>query len=66
MRSSGGGFSLSREAGLVYRMLRYGTQYDSQSLERYEAEMREKQERSLRRRAQSLGFDLVARPPSPS
>ena len=51
---------------LVYRMLKHGVEYASQSLERYEAQMREKQERSLRRRAESLGFDLVARPPSPS
>jgi transposase len=51
---------------LVYRMLKYGTEYVTQSLEEYESQVREKQERSLRRRAKALGFDLVAKSPSPS
>jgi transposase len=49
-------------ARLVYRMFRYGSEYVAQSLADYESQMREKLERSLRRKAQSLGFDLVARP----
>jgi transposase len=46
-------------ACLVYRMLKYGREYVKQSLEEYEQRMREQQERSLRRKAGSLGFDLV-------
>ncbi len=54
---------------LVYRMLKHGTGYVTRSLAEYEAEVREKLERSLRRKAQSLGYDLVPRPaaaPPPS
>ena len=49
------------EAGarLVYRMLKFGTEYVSQSLAEYEARVREKLERSLRRKAGALGFELV-------
>ncbi len=40
----------------------------AQSLEKYEAEVREKLERSLRRKARALGYELVAKaaPASPS
>ena len=48
-------------ACLVYRMLKYGREYVRQSLEEYERKLQEQQERSLRRKAASLGFDLVAR-----
>jgi transposase len=48
-------------ACLVYRMLRYGREYVRQSVEEYEQRLRAHQERSLHRRAASLGFDLVAR-----
>jgi transposase len=48
-------------ACLVYRMLKYGREYVRQSLEEYERKLREQQERSLHRKAASLGFDLVAR-----
>jgi len=44
-------------ACLVYRMLKYGREYVKQSMEEYET--REQQERSLRRKAGLLGFDLV-------
>ena len=44
---------------LVYRMLKFGTEYVAQSLSEYEAKVREKLERSLRRKAQALGYDLV-------
>ncbi len=40
-------------------MLRHGTEYVVQSLAEYEAQMREKLERSLRRKAEALGFDLT-------
>lgn len=56
-------------ARLVYRMLKFGTEYVAASLADYEAQVREKLERSLRRKAQSLGYDLVPRsssPPSPT
>jgi transposase len=56
-------------ARLVYRMLRFGTEYVAQSLVEYEARVREKLERSLRRKAQALGYELVPRgsvPPAPT
>jgi hypothetical protein len=46
-------------ACLVYRMLKYGREYVKQSMEAYEQRIREQQERSLRRKARLLGFDLV-------
>jgi transposase len=45
---------------LVYRLLKYGLAYVRPSLDAYEAQMRAQQERSLRRKALALGFDLVA------
>src|SRR5262249_43323489 len=55
-------------ACLVYRMLKYGREYVRQALQEYEQKLREQQERSLRRKAAALGFDLVAQgataPPS--
>ena len=53
-------------ARLVYRMLRYGTEYVAQSLLEYESQMREKLERSLRRKSSSLGYDLVSKAPAPA
>ena len=41
-------------------MLKYGREYVRQSLAEYEQKLREQQERSLRRKAALLGFDLVA------
>jgi transposase len=51
---------------LVYRMLKFGAEYVAQSLAEYEAEVREKLERSLRRKAQALGYELVAKAPPAS
>ena len=51
-------------ARLVYRMLRYGTEYVARSLSEYEAQVREKLERSVRRKARALGFDLVPTGPA--
>lgn len=51
---------------LVYRMLKHGTEYVAQTLEEYEAKVREKLERSLRRKASALGFELVAKAPPAS
>jgi transposase len=48
-------------ACLVYRMLRFGTEYVRQSLEEYERKVRDQAERSLRRRAAALGYELVPR-----
>jgi len=53
-------------ARLVYRMLKHGTEYVARSLLEYEAQVREKLERSVRRKALALGYDLVPRvPPAP-
>jgi hypothetical protein len=47
-------------ACLVYRMLKYGREYVRRSMAEYEQKLREQQERSLRRKAALLGFDLIA------
>jgi transposase len=52
-------------ARLVYRMLRYGTDYVKRSLAEYEQKIRGQLERSLQRRAAALGYELVPKPPSP-
>jgi transposase len=44
---------------LVYRLLKHGMEYVRQSLEEYEAKMRTQAERSLRRKAALLGYDVV-------
>jgi transposase len=51
-------------ARLVYRMLKYGTEYVKQSQADYEAKMQAKQEQRVLRQAAALGFELVpkARP----
>jgi hypothetical protein len=46
-------------AVLVYRMLRYGTEYVEGSMAEYEQKMREQLERSLQRKAAALGYELV-------
>ena len=46
-------------ARLVYRMLKYGTEYVKRSQADYEAKMRAKQEELVRRKAAALGFDWV-------
>jgi transposase len=49
-------------ACLVYRMLKYGKDYVKQSMEDYERKMKDQLERSLRRKAAALGYELVAKP----
>lgn len=49
-------------ACLVYRMLKYGREYVKQSMEEYERKMKDQLERSLRRKAAALGYELVAKP----
>jgi hypothetical protein len=49
-------------ACLVYRMLKYGKEYVKQSMEAYERKMHEQLEKSLRRKAAALGYELVAKP----
>ena len=51
-------------ACLVYRMLKYGTDYVKQSLTDYEQKVRSQLERSLRRKAAALGYQLVPNPQS--
>jgi len=56
-------------ARLVYRMLKFGTEYVARSLVEYESRVRDHLERSLRRKAQALGYELVPKgliPPVPS
>jgi transposase len=48
-------------ARLVYRLLKYGREYVARSLAEDEARLRAQQERSVRRKASALGFDLVPR-----
>ena len=49
-------------ACLVYRMLKYGTEYVKQSMEEYERKVKQQMERSLHRKAAALGYELVAKP----
>ena len=49
---------------LVDRMLRYGSEYVTQSLLEYEEWVRENQERSVRRKASALGYLLVPKVPA--
>jgi transposase len=48
-------------ACLVYRLLKYGREYVRQSMDEYEKKLREQQERSLRRKAAALGYEVVPR-----
>ena len=45
-------------ACLVYRMLKYGQDYVTQSMDEYEAKMRANLVKSLRRKAAAMGFQL--------
>ena len=45
-------------ARLIYRMLRYGTEYVVQGMADYAAKMREQAEKSLRKKAAALGFEV--------
>lgn len=49
-------------SGLVYRMLKYGKDYVKQSMAEYERKIKDQLERSLRRKAAALGYELVAKP----
>src|SRR6266849_4642456 len=51
-------------AVLVYRLLKYGVEYVRQSLEEYAAKVKEQMERSLRRKAALLGYELVPKTPA--
>jgi transposase len=51
-------------AVLVYRLMRYGVEYVRQSLEEYGAKIKEQMERSLRRKAALLGYELVPKSPA--
>ncbi len=51
-------------ARLIYRLLKCGREYMSQSLTEYEARMRAQQERTLRQKALAMGFDQVSRAPA--
>jgi len=52
-------------ATLVYSMLRYGTDYVDRGEQEYEARYRDRVVRSLVRRANALGFQLVPQPVGP-
>jgi transposase len=49
-------------ARLVYRMLKYGRDYVKHGADEYAAKMRADAERSLRKKAAALGFELTPRP----
>src|SRR5262245_18345661 len=48
-------------AVLVYRMLKFGSEYVKRSVAEYEAKLRAQMERQLRAKATKMGFDLVPR-----
>jgi transposase len=48
-------------AVLVYRMLKFGSEYVKRSVAEYEAKLRAKLERQLKAKATKMGFDLVPR-----
>ena len=48
-------------AVLVYRMLKFGSEYVKRSMAEYEAKLRASLERGLRVKAAKLGFELVPR-----
>ena len=49
-------------ACLVYRMLKYGTEYVRQGVAEYEQKVRRQMERALQRKAAALGYELVPIP----
>ncbi len=49
-------------AVLFYNAMRHGLAYVERGLEAYETAQRERQERSLKKRAAELGFALVQQP----
>src|SRR5262249_53703313 len=44
---------------LVYRMLKYGTEYVQQSMQEYQRKVRGQMERVLQRKAAALGYQLI-------
>jgi hypothetical protein len=46
-------------ACLVYRMLKYGTEYVQRSMQDYEQKIRGQMERALQRKAAALGYQLI-------
>lgn len=52
-------------AVLIYRLLKHGGAYVRQSLEEYAVKVREQTERSLKRKAAALGYELVPRGAAP-
>jgi len=51
-------------AVLVYRLIKFGAEYVRQSLADYAAQVQAQLERSLRRKAAQLGYDLVPKTPA--
>ena len=49
-------------ACLVYRMLKYGQEYVTQSMEEYEAKVKANMLKTLKRKAAALGFQLSPLP----
>jgi transposase len=52
-------------ACLVYRMLKYGSEYVQQSMPEYDQKIRSQMERALQRKAAALGYQLVRNPAPP-
>jgi transposase len=50
-------------ARIVYQALRHGLTYVRRSREEYEAQMKEKQVKALRRKARQLGLEVVEKAP---
>ena len=46
-------------ARLIYRMLKYGTEYVVEGMKEYEAKIKAQAEKSLKRKAAELGYDLT-------
>ncbi len=49
-------------ARLVYRMLKYGQEYVTQSMEEYEAKVKANMLKALKRKATAMGFQLTPIP----
>jgi transposase len=49
-------------ARIVYLALKHGMTYVRQSQEEYEAQMKERQIKALRRKARQLGLEIVEKP----
>ena len=49
----------AKPSRLVYRMLRYGTEFVEQGAEFYQARHRQREINSLKRKAANLGFEIT-------